>query len=136
MAKTLEQWFGQPYGIWTCADGRQVIFNRRYKPMWQRLLDGRVVLADPTEWVHWRQQDWFYDDGTPTGEVDSSIGAALKSWGLAPGSHRHLTNADEGKCIGCGCPLSREAREYGRELCLTCYEASLKNQQNLPSGGQ
>jgi hypothetical protein len=122
MAKTLEQWHRQPYGIWTCADGRQVMFNRQYKPMWQRLPDGRVALADPSEWVHWQKQDWFYDDGTPTREVDSSIEGALRLWGLAPGSHTQLASVDEGKCIGCGCPLSREARELGREMCLMCYE--------------
>ena len=23
-----------PYGKWTCEDGREVLFNRRYKPIW------------------------------------------------------------------------------------------------------
>ena len=23
-----------PYGRWTCADGRQVLFNRGYNPIW------------------------------------------------------------------------------------------------------
>ena len=51
-----------PYGVWTCADGREVIFNRFYTPIWQRL-DGVVLAADPAEWVTWTTQRWFYVDG-------------------------------------------------------------------------
>jgi hypothetical protein len=25
-----------PYGKWTCPDGREVLFNRFYEPIWQR----------------------------------------------------------------------------------------------------
>jgi hypothetical protein len=26
----------RPYGMWTCADSRQVLFNRRYRPILER----------------------------------------------------------------------------------------------------
>jgi hypothetical protein len=48
-----------PYGQWVCADGRVVIFNRRYSPIWERLPDGVVQRADPGEWVKWVNQSWF-----------------------------------------------------------------------------
>jgi hypothetical protein len=48
-----------PYGQWVCADGRVVIFNRRYSPICERLPDGVVQRADPAEWVKWVSQSWF-----------------------------------------------------------------------------
>jgi hypothetical protein len=52
-----------PYGKWTCADGREVLFNRMYKPIWQRF-NGVTTPANPAEWVKFTQQDWFYNDST------------------------------------------------------------------------
>ena len=52
-----------PYGKWTCADGREVFFNRYYKPIWERM-GSKVSVADPDEWVKWVKQEWFYDDLT------------------------------------------------------------------------
>ena len=53
-----------PYGIWTCADGREVLFNRYYKPIKQRTADGTVSVPSPTDTVPWIKQVWFYDDAT------------------------------------------------------------------------
>jgi len=53
-----------PYGLWTCADGRQVLFDRNYKPLFQRTPDGTVSVADPDEWVPFVAQAWFYQDST------------------------------------------------------------------------
>ena len=52
-----------PYGKWTTEDGREVLFNRDYMPIWQRLPDGTVSVADKDEWVPWVRQDQFYHDG-------------------------------------------------------------------------
>src|SRR4051794_22586250 len=52
-----------PYGRWTCADGRQVLFNRKYRPIWQRRPGGAVERANPAERVPWIAQGWFYQDG-------------------------------------------------------------------------
>jgi hypothetical protein len=48
-----------PYGMWTCADGREILFNRNYRPIWQRLPEGTVQHADSNEWVDWTEQGWF-----------------------------------------------------------------------------
>lgn len=40
-----------PYGIWVCEDGREILFNRRYKPIWQRSPEGKVSPANSEEWV-------------------------------------------------------------------------------------
>ena len=58
----MHRWSALPYGVWTCADGREVIFNRFYRAVWQRI-NGAVLAADPNEWVRWTSQCWFYSDG-------------------------------------------------------------------------
>jgi len=51
-----------PYGIWVTRSGREVLFNRCYQPIWQRV--GRVVSpADPKEWVEdIVSRKWFWQD--------------------------------------------------------------------------
>src|SRR4051812_39497549 len=39
------------YGMWTCADGGQVLFNRHYHPIWWRYPPHPATAADPGEWV-------------------------------------------------------------------------------------
>lgn len=58
------RWCLMPYGKWTCADGREVLFNRRYRLILQRV-NGKVSDADPGEWVSYIATDYFYGDGTP-----------------------------------------------------------------------
>ena len=50
-----------PYGLWTCADGREVLFNREYQPIYQRK-NGVLSPADPNEWVDYTSQRFFYSD--------------------------------------------------------------------------
>lgn len=51
-----------PYGQWTCADGRRVLFNRGYQPICQRLND--VVTTCENHWVDdIIDTCYFYDDG-------------------------------------------------------------------------
>jgi hypothetical protein len=78
-----------PYGKWTCADGRKVLFNRDYTPILQRLPDGRVTPADPTEWVPWITQEWFYEDVPrcwlkrgPSKRLLDRVNAAVSDWNL------------------------------------------------------
>jgi hypothetical protein len=58
-----------PYGVWTCADGTRVLFNRDYQPIWKRTSDGVVTRVDipPSgmNWVNWDTQDHFFNDGNP-----------------------------------------------------------------------
>jgi hypothetical protein len=48
-----------PYGYWRDATGRLVVFNRRYRPLWQRLPDGTIERANPYEWIKFVEQRWF-----------------------------------------------------------------------------
>jgi hypothetical protein len=54
-----------PYGVWTCESGREVLFNRGYRPIWQR--SGEVSQpADYNEWVaDIVKQEWFFHDSNP-----------------------------------------------------------------------
>jgi hypothetical protein len=53
-----------PYGKWTCADGREVVFNREYQPILQRL-NGVCAYANPGEWVeNIIDTEMYYDDLT------------------------------------------------------------------------
>jgi hypothetical protein len=49
-----------PYGVWRCADGREVLFNRDYQPFLQRLAG--VVSDAQLERVSFVDQRWFYRD--------------------------------------------------------------------------
>jgi hypothetical protein len=52
-----------PYGMWRCAGDREVLFNRFYRPIWQRF---PVALADRDEWVRGKvAQRHFYDAEPP-----------------------------------------------------------------------
>jgi hypothetical protein len=54
-----------PYGCYHCADGREVLFDRRYRPICQRYPGQPPTIANPAEWVTHVRQEWFYDDATP-----------------------------------------------------------------------
>jgi len=82
-----------PYGIWTCRDGRQVLFNRHYDPIWWRYPGQPATAADPNEWVMWIEQDFFFNDGDAPwdgwngqahAKARARCSAVLKSWGVDP----------------------------------------------------
>lgn len=79
-------YYCSPYGVWRCANGRHVLFNRGYQPIiaydskhgphvpaschlyrrdWEHW-DGPNRDA-PRDWeaefVDWKRQSWFYNDG-------------------------------------------------------------------------
>lgn len=65
-AKEFDRWNNLPYGRWTCASGRIVLFNRFYEPIWDKQPGGDWTPANPAEWVtEAGSQEWFYDDATP-----------------------------------------------------------------------
>lgn len=52
-----------PYGMWTCADGREILYNRHYKPIWQRYPNKPAERANINEWVeHITKQIYFFND--------------------------------------------------------------------------
>jgi hypothetical protein len=67
-----------PYGKWTCADGREVVFNREYQPIFQRK-DGVVSHADRNEYVkNIVKTEMYYDDGcAPATYLDQDRGYRL-----------------------------------------------------------
>lgn len=77
-----------PYGIWTCDDGREVLFNRDYCPVLERKDDGPARPANMGAWINWKKQSWFFNDGNPPwrgkGKEDTlaRINAVLKEWGV------------------------------------------------------
>jgi hypothetical protein len=78
------------YGLWTCPDGRQVLFDRNYKPMWQRYLDQPATPADPSEWVLFAKEEWFFGYPAPwthpinyaVKQVMTRCEAVLAEWGV------------------------------------------------------
>jgi hypothetical protein len=74
-----------PYGKWTCSDGREVLFNRFYEPIWHRCRPAETPEpTDPTERVPWETQEWFYDDGVRDRQKIVRGEAALTEWGIEP----------------------------------------------------
>jgi len=73
-----------PYGAWVCFDGREVLFDRQYKPLLERPACGApAVLADGDEWVkEIKSQSWFYSDEGPERKKREKAIAALKMWGV------------------------------------------------------
>jgi hypothetical protein len=55
-----------PYGFWRCEDGREVLFNRYYRAIWQRYPGQEVTTADRDEDVPWAEQHLFYEPGKRT----------------------------------------------------------------------
>jgi hypothetical protein len=75
-----------PYGVWTCENGRQVIFNRSYKPCFERDGEGKPArLARFGEWVPWVSVDHFWDDGSHprrSAETVALCQKILRDWGV------------------------------------------------------
>jgi hypothetical protein len=49
-----------PYGIWLQADGTQVMFNRKYEPIWKRRPGEPATKVTSFEWVPHVRQDYLY----------------------------------------------------------------------------
>jgi hypothetical protein len=72
-----------PYGKWTCESGRQVLFDRGYRPIYQRSPDGSVSEADLCEWVESIVDSvFFWHAGTRKTAKARAVRQALNEWGL------------------------------------------------------
>jgi hypothetical protein len=71
-----------PYGLYLCADGREVLFDRDYAPICERYPGQPARMADPTEWVRYVRQEWFHDDKTPACKRPRIAQAKLEEWGM------------------------------------------------------
>ena len=74
----------RPYGMWTVADGRQVLFNRCYRPILERYPGASAKAVIEFEWVAWREQIWFFTEATPEPLRVTTTNAVLAAWGLPP----------------------------------------------------
>ena len=68
------------YGRWRCSDGREVLFNRSYRPLWERRPGQPVAMANPKEWVDWDTETFFWKDGRGTTKRGLRL---LREWGIA-----------------------------------------------------
>jgi hypothetical protein len=85
--------FRCPYGQWTCADGREVLFNRGYAPILERRPGKLAKPARPGEWVGGIvKEKWFFDDYSSPWSPCASwkvrratiarVNAVLEEWGF------------------------------------------------------
>ena len=68
------------YGRWRCSDGREVLFNRSYRPLWERRPGQPVKMANPKEWVDFETETFFWTDGRGTNARGLRL---LREWGIA-----------------------------------------------------
>ena len=61
------------YGVWHLADGSEVLFSRRYCPLWKRHPDGHVEQME-YERVPWIRQTYLHFGGV----VTKSMGKLLE----------------------------------------------------------
>jgi hypothetical protein len=91
---SLKEWKQRcPYGKWTCADGREVLFNRGYSPILERRPGLPAQAADPREFVRYVKQEFYFDDYTapwrtpPRKASEQSLtlcNSILTAWGFPP----------------------------------------------------
>jgi hypothetical protein len=53
-----------PYGVFNLSDGREILFDRNYTPLWERLANGTVQCADPLETPR-GNETFFFNDNPP-----------------------------------------------------------------------
>lgn len=79
------RWEELPYGCWQTESGREIVFNRRYQPLWVRNPDGHIIAGDRTEWIYdITAKHYFY--GASCGETEEqkleAAIAAAQSWNV------------------------------------------------------
>lgn len=75
-----------PYGKWKCADGKEILFNRDYCPIWEKLANGEVKNISPDVTVPYKIIEAYYDDRTApyygNNESLKKCLSVLKDWGV------------------------------------------------------
>lgn len=73
-----------PYGLWTTAEGREVLFSRDYRPIWSRMPGQSAVAADPEERIRFVREEWIYTGHRPPWRNKARLREclqALRDWG-------------------------------------------------------
>jgi hypothetical protein len=68
-----------PYGVRTCADGTEVLYNRDYRPIWRRTPHGQIEAFHRSESIPWENQKWFYNDNNPPWEDRGTLRRCKKA---------------------------------------------------------
>jgi hypothetical protein len=84
MHTQFERWrFWCPYGCWTCADGREVLFNRTYHPIYERYAKQPArVVPDHCKWVPWVAMKHFFQRRQLSGVVVGCPGREVAAGGV------------------------------------------------------
>lgn len=54
-----------PYGKWFCENGKEILFNRDYLPIWMKDKAGKVHQIEPDTWVEdIVRSEFYFDDGS------------------------------------------------------------------------
>jgi hypothetical protein len=73
------------YGKWTTKDGREVVYNRRYRPIWERQSPNHPwVKANLGEWVDdIVAHEYYYNDGHSEHQKSGRARAAMRKLKIA-----------------------------------------------------
>lgn len=72
-----------PYGMWTCENGAQVLFNRNYTPIWVKYPNGVVSSIGPATWIlHSKDKEKWFFEGSPSEENIRTGHSMLRAWGV------------------------------------------------------
>jgi hypothetical protein len=66
-----------PYGKWSCADGREALFNRDFQPIWERLPGQASRRADRDAIYEYAKEKRFFSDQNPPWTSDRSLRRSL-----------------------------------------------------------
>jgi len=68
-----------PYGKWICADGREVLFNRDFQPLWERLPGGISRAAARDARCESVKETRLFGDGNPPWRSSRSFRRCLEA---------------------------------------------------------
>src|SRR5271163_2062225 len=73
-----------PYGKWTYADGREVLFDRNYVPIFERMPSGPVSKAAPNKLPGIKKGMWLYKEtgGVTESAKRKAAESVLQEWGV------------------------------------------------------
>jgi hypothetical protein len=80
--RVFTRWNEMPYGVWRAKDGREVLFNRFYEPIWARAASGASPEPAALDQRNIGKSVWFYNDGHSDAEKVRRAAAVMTEWGL------------------------------------------------------
>jgi len=83
------------YGVWRCRDGKRVVFNRAYVPIWEKRPGSEWTLLEKGYWVEGiTASEWLYTDSDRDDSVKLKKAlAGMAKLGII--SNRAVTDAPE-----------------------------------------